>query len=190
MHLINNYLYLMLYIVILSTLNGGEGDMKIYKFSNKSSLVDWSVVDDGVMGGYSKGSLNINSEGNGVFTGKISLYNYGGFSSLRYDSKRIKISPNDTLVLRINGDDKFYQIRVKHSQIDRHVYVKKVFIPEGWENIMIPLSDLYPSFRGRSLRMGNFNHDSLTEVGILIGNKKEENFRLIIDSIFIKVHGT
>ena len=190
MHLINNYLYLMLYIVILSTLNGGEGDMKIYKFSNKSSLVDWSVVDDGVMGGYSKGSLNINSEGNGVFTGKISLYNYGGFSSLRYDSKRIKISPNDTLVLRINGDDKFYQIRVKHSQIDRHVYVKKVFIPDGWENIIIPLSDLYPSFRGRSLRMGNFNHNSLTEVGILIGNKKEENFKLIIDSIFIKVHGT
>ena len=190
MYLINKYLYLMLFMVILSVFNGGEGDMKIYKFSNKSSLVDWSVVDDGVMGGYSKGSLNINSEGNGVFTGKISLYNYGGFSSLRYDSKRIKISPNDTLVLRINGDDKFYQIRVKHSQIDRHVYVKKVFIPDGWENIIIPLSDLYPSFRGRSLRMGNFNHNSLTEVGILIGNKKEENFKLIIDSIFIKVHGT
>ena len=190
MYLINKYLYLILFIVILSTLNGGEGDMKIYKFSYKSSLVDWSVVDDGVMGGYSKGSLIINSEGNGVFTGKISLYNYGGFSSLRYDLKRIKISPSDTLVLRINGDNKFYQIRVKHSRMDRHVYVKKVFISDGWENIMIPLSDLSPSFRGRSLRMGNFNHDSLIEVGILIGNKKEESFRLIIDSIFIKVDGT
>ena len=53
-------------------------------------------------------------------------------------------------------------------------------------NIEIPLSEFSPSFRGRSLRMGNFNHDSLTEIGILIGNKIEENFILIIDSISIK----
>lgn len=173
-------------MLIISGLNGGEREMEIYKFSNKSSLVNWSVVDDGVMGGYSKGKLKVNMKGNGVFSGEISLYNYGGFSSLRYYSKKIKISPNDTLVLRVNGDNKFYQIRIKHSQRDRHVYVKKVFISDEWKNIEIPLSEFSPSFRGRSLRMGNFDHDSLTEIGILIGNKIEENFILIIDSISIK----
>jgi len=182
----SKFFYLLTYMLIISGLNGGEREMKIYKFSNRSSLVNWSVVDDGVMGGYSKGKLKVNTKGNGVFSGEISLYNYGGFSSLRYYSKKTKISPNDTLVLRVNGDNKFYQIRIRHSQRDRHVYVKKVFISDGWKNIEIPLSEFSPSFRGRSLRMGNFNHDSLTEIGILIGNKIEENFILIIDSISIK----
>jgi len=189
MYLINNYLYLTVSILIFSGLKGGERTMQIYKFSNKSSLVNWSVVDDGVMGGYSKGNLKVNAEGFGVFTGKISLYNYGGFSSLRYYSKNININPKDTLVLRINGDNKFYQIRVRHSQKDRHIYTKKIFIPDGWSDIKIPLIELSPSFRGRSLRMNNFNHHSITEIGILVGNKKEENFRILIDSIYIKIHG-
>ena len=189
MYLINNYLYFIVFILILSGLKGGGDTRKIYKFSNNSSLVNWSVVDDGVMGGYSKGNLDINSEGFGVFTGKISLYNYGGFSSLRYYLKKINTTPQDTLVLRIYGDNKFYQIRVRHSQRDRHIYTKKIFISDGWNNIKIPLIEFSPSFRGRSLRMKNFNHHSFTEIGILVGNKKEENFRILIDSIYIKIHG-
>ena len=53
----------------------------IYDFSEKSSLRYWSVVDDGVMGGVSQGSLRINYEV-WVFSGYVSLENYGGFSSI------------------------------------------------------------------------------------------------------------
>ena len=55
----------------------------LYDFSENSSLRYWSVVDDGVMGGVSQGSLRINYEGHGVFSGYVSLENYGGFSSIR-----------------------------------------------------------------------------------------------------------
>ena len=50
----------------------------IFNFSENASLQNWRVIDDGVMGGVSKGSLRTNYEGHGVFSGFISLDNYGG----------------------------------------------------------------------------------------------------------------
>jgi len=56
----------------------------IFEFSKQSNISSWRVVDDVVMGGVSSGNFEINEEGNGLYTGKISLDNNGGFSSLRY----------------------------------------------------------------------------------------------------------
>ena len=42
---------------------------------------------------------------------------------------------------------------------------------------------MYPSFRGRKLNQPNFDNAYIQEIGILIGNKKEENFKLILDKI-------
>ena len=47
----------------------------VYDFSEDSSLRNWRVIDDGVMGGRSQGSLRINFEGHGVFSGNVSLKN-------------------------------------------------------------------------------------------------------------------
>lgn len=47
----------------------------------------------------------------------------------------------------------------------------------------ILLNDLYPTFRGRRLDQPNYNHDTIQELGFLIGNKKEQDFELIIDKI-------
>ena len=97
----------------------------LYKFSNNSSLRYWSVVDDVVMGGYSLGSLKINKSGNGVFSDKISLYNYGGFSSIRYYLDSTELGSFKNIILKIYGDNKFYQLRIKNLYNDRHVYIKK-----------------------------------------------------------------
>jgi hypothetical protein len=42
---------------------------------------------------------------------------------------------------------------------------------------------MYPQFRGRKLRMPNFNEPQLEEIGFLIANKKNEQFKLEIASI-------
>jgi hypothetical protein len=42
---------------------------------------------------------------------------------------------------------------------------------------------LYPSFRGQTLDLPNFKGDFLEEIVFLIGNKKNESFELLIDSI-------
>ena len=167
-------------ILFFTTELGGK---IIYDFSKDTDLQDWKVVDDVVMGGQSSGLLMLDEYGNGLFTGYVSLENFGGFSSIRLKHKLIKIRESNYIILRVFGDDKFYQIRVRSKKYDRHVYVKRFYANSEWNLIRIPLKDMQPQFRGRSLRMNNFNSDSIAEIGFLIGNKVEENFSLIIDYI-------
>ena len=158
----------------------------VYDFSEDSSLRNWRVIDDGVMGGRSQGSLRINFEGHGVFSGFISLENYGGFSSIRYNTTPINVIGYDHIFIKVFGDNKEYQLRIKSDYYDRHVYSKSFFAKNEWQEISIPLGEMKPQFRGRKLRMSNFNERSIVEIGILIGNKVEEDFTLFIDSISLE----
>ena len=45
---------------------------------------------------------------------------------------------------------------------------------------------MYPAFRGRKLAMDNFSSEIIEEIAILIGNKKEQQFMLEIDEIYLK----
>lgn len=164
-----------------------NADAKIlYDFQNEKNISDWIVVDDVVMGGRSIGSLSVDKEGNGLFSGYISLKNYGGFSSIRCKVKELEIDNYQYIVIMIFGDNKFYQLRIRSKNYDRHVYVKKIYVKNEWEEIKIPLNSMQPQFRGRKLKMRNFNSDSIVEFGILIGNKVEENFSLKIDYIALE----
>ena len=95
----------------------------IFDFKKNTSIRDWRIVDDGVMGGISAGQLGLDEQGNGVFYGYVSLENYGGFSSLRL-RKKIAINGYSKILIKVYGDNKVYQLRVRSSYRDRHVYVK------------------------------------------------------------------
>ena len=65
----------------------------IYDFSNNTKLKGWNIVDDNVMGGRSRGFLRLDSNNNGVFSGYISLKNYGvliGFPAIGTIPKSFK----------------------------------------------------------------------------------------------------
>ena len=158
----------------------------IYDFSKNDNLDGWYVVDDGVMGGRSKGKLQIENNDTGLFSGKISLENYGGFSSIRYYTKNIKVKKNKYITMVVKGDNKYYQLRIKSSRNERYVYTYKFFAKNGWQEVRIPLASMEPSFRGRKINMKNFNKKYITEIGFLIGNKVRENFELRIRSIFLE----
>ena len=55
-----------------------------------------------------------------------------------------------------------------------------------WQKIEIPFQSLYPSFRGKKLDIPNFSEDFIEEIAFLIGNKRAEHFKLIIDKIEFK----
>ena len=65
-------------------------------------------------------------------------------------------------------------------------YVKDFFAPDAWSEIKIPLEAMRPQFRGMRLNMNKFSGDSIVQFGILVGNKVEEDFMLMIDSIYLK----
>lgn len=155
----------------------------LFDFDKNTSLDSWVTVDDVVMGGRSDGRFTINEEGHGVFSGEVSLENNGGFSSLRHRMNTLNVNEYNKLKIRIKGDGKKYQIRVKSNSRQRHSYIQYFTTSGDWEEITIPLSDMYPTFRGFRLDIPNFNHDQISEIAFLIGNKKEESFQLMIDRI-------
>ena len=158
----------------------------IFDFDTNSDVSKWIVVDDVVMGGRSSGSFDIDGNGHGVFKGTVSLENNGGFSSVRYGFKKIRSSPYSKVVLRVKGDGKSYQFRVKAESSDYYSYIKEFKTTGAWETIEIPLGEMYPAFRGRTLDIPNYSNQGIEEIAFLIGNKKAEDFVLMIDHISLK----
>ena len=145
----------------------------IFNFDDNSDLGNWYIVDDVVMGGRSDGHFKIET-GKGVFSGRVSLENYGGFSSVRYQFDTKEISKYKKCMIKLKGDGKAYQFRVKTNQRDRYSY-KFDFETTGSEEIIeIPLEDMFPTFRGRKLDMPNFPVEQLAEITFMISNKKAE----------------
>lgn len=157
----------------------------IFDFSKNSNVQNWRIVDDVVMGGVSSGSFKLSPEGHGLFEGRVSLENNGGFSSVRYGFEKISIGANSKVVIKLKGDGKSYELRIKDDSSTRYSYVAPFATSGEWQEIMVPLSAMYPSFRGRKLDIPNFSHRQIEEVVFLIGNKKNEEFRLLIDKITI-----
>lgn len=158
----------------------------IYDFKKDSSTRDWRIIDDGVMGGVSQGRFSINSEGNGVFEGTISLENNGGFSSVRYGFDKIKVNSKSVVSIRLKGDGKKYQFRIKDKYSSYYSYITTFETTGEWQTVQLKLSDLYPSFRGKKLDLPNFNSNSFEEIVFLIGNKKNETFKLTLDKVELK----
>jgi NADH dehydrogenase [ubiquinone] 1 alpha subcomplex assembly factor 1 len=160
--------------------------MIIFDFRVDSDISSWRIVDDVVMGGQSNGNFSINRNGHGFFHGAVSLENNGGFSSVRYHFDSIDVTEFSTIVIRLKGDGKKYQFRVKSDVYDRFSYVAHFETNQNWQNIEIPFSLMYPSFRGMKLNRPNYPGKTMGELGFLIANKKEESFWLEIDKISIK----
>ena len=162
------------------------GTQMIFDFNKKSNIENWVIVDDVVMGGRSSGTFGLNEDGQGVFQGTVSLENNGGFSSVRYRFEKMQIKESTKVVIKLKGDGKQYQFRIKASSGDYYSYISTFSTNGEWQEIEIPLIEMYPSFRGRRLDQPNFSDETMEEVAFLIGNKKKEEFWLLLDKIELK----
>ncbi|MEM9685521.1 MAG: CIA30 family protein [Bacteroidota bacterium] len=158
----------------------------IFRADAARETSNWFVVNDGVMGGLSKGNVNITDDGNVQFSGYVSTDNNGGFSSIRYHFDPKNVSAFKYVVLHLKGDGKSYQFRIKANKAQRHSYISIFKTSGAWETITIPLHSFYPSFRGYTLNIPNYNGETMEEVAFLIGNKVKEQFNLEIKSVSLK----
>jgi len=161
-------------------------NMILFNFTSSSNIAYWQIVDDNVMGGRSEGHFKLNSEGYGEFFGEISLENNGGFSSVRYNIELTVPDQYSKFKIRLKGDGKSYQFRVKNNQNERYSYSSEFETSGEWETIVIPFSTMVAVFRGKNLNIPNYQGNQMEEIAFLIGNKKPQNFKLIIDSISIE----
>jgi hypothetical protein len=159
---------------------------EVYDFSPESTSVDWFVVDDGVMGGRSQGNVGLTDEGHGLFQGTVSLENNGGFSSIRARMDELETKGYSAFKIRLKGDGKNYQFRVRSQLNERHSYQYEFPTTGEWQEVLVPFDQMIPTFRGMRLKLPNYPGEVLRECSFLISNKKNENFRLEIDKIWLE----
>ena len=160
--------------------------LTLFDFSKKSNIGQWKIINDEVMGGLSTGIIQVNKNGNGVYSGHVSLENNGGFSMVQYNMDRMAVTDYSAFVIRIKGDGKKYQMRCKSGDQQRHSYIYTFSSKKDWQELTIPFEKMEAFFRGNALKLPNFNGDYLSQIAFLIGNNKEENFTLEIDFIKLK----
>lgn len=161
-------------------------EIMLFDFNKEAKINNWFITNDNVMGGLSSSTMQLNSEGNGVFSGTVSTDNNGGFAMTRLPVSVELAEKSSTIKLKVKGDGKVYQFRLKSSREQRYWYVQKFQTTTEWQTVELKLSEFYPSFRGYKLNKPNFNHQRIKEIAILIGNKKDENFKLELDWMKVK----
>lgn len=157
--------------------------MVLFDFKMNDIIDNWKIVNDVVMGGLSNSSIEKNKDGYGRFYGHVSLENNGGFAMTQYYFETIETKLYSKFVLRVKGDGKTYQFRVKYKREESHSYISEFKTSNTWLSIKIPFNNMYPVYRGRRLDMSNYSGNQMEMVAFLIGNKKEEGFNLEIDMI-------
>ncbi len=155
----------------------------VIDFNKNSELKDWYLLNDTVMGGRSSSEFKINDEGHAQFSGYVTTENNGGFASVRYDCAIKNVKEYEHITLRLKGDGKKYQLRFKEDRNQEYSHVYDFKTSGEWETIVIPIHEMSSYYRGRNLDIPNFSANTVRELSILIGNKKNENFHLEIDEI-------
>lgn len=175
-------------IIILSIMSVMYQDKSsiLFDFSNSKNISEWYVVDDGVMGGRSQGEMSFNDVGNGHFRGYVTTENNGGFSSVRYAFNTKNVSKFKKVILKVKGDGKTYQFRLKSDSSMHYSYIQSFETSGSWETIKLSFNNFYPSYRGSTLDLPNYPGEMIEEIALFIGNKRKENFSLEIEKIYLE----
>ena len=158
----------------------------ISNFSTNSNLSNWFIVNDVVMGGKSDSGIFLNGDDYAIFKGFVSLANNGGFAMVKHVFKPVKVKSRSKIVMKVKGDRKSYQFRLKSDLSQPHSYVRHFSTNGEWQIIEMNLDEFYASFRGRKLNIPNFDFEQISEIAFLIGNKRAEEFQLQIKWIALK----
>ena len=158
----------------------------LFDFVDPAAMRGWQIEDDGVMGGVSKGAFTRDPAGHAVFSGKVSLENNGGFSSVQCYFDPIDVSPFGTAVIRVKGDGKNYRFIVESEKDARHYYVANFETTGEWQDIEIPLRTMYPVRRGDRLDLPDYPGKTMAQIRFMIANGRAENFRLQIASVCLE----
>ncbi|CAH1042060.1 CIA30 family protein [Halomonas sp. TD01] len=147
----------------------------------------WFAVNDGVMGGVSRSTFRIDA-GAGCFIGEVSLDNGGGFASIRREPDHFEqsLAKSNGVTLRIRGDGRTYQLRLKSTALDEASAYRVAFTPpQGqWETLAFTWNRFEAVRRGTLLNDAPpLSSESIYQLGFLIADRTAGPFRLDIASI-------
>jgi Complex I intermediate-associated protein 30 (CIA30) len=150
-----------------------------------SDFGPWSIVNDGVMGGVSQSQMRRTDQGTGLFSGILSLENNGGFTSTRTSVDTLDLSDRAGLEMRLRGDGRHYQVRLRDRHCRNDVAHRAHFTaPKEWTIVRVAFTDFETSYRGRILTdHPPLDPASIKQLGFLLADKRPGAFNLEIDHV-------
>jgi monofunctional biosynthetic peptidoglycan transglycosylase len=153
---------------------------------NEATSIAWQVVNDGVMGGVSRGDIQRSDHGTGLFSGTLSMENNGGFASVRGLIAPQDLSAFSGLEIRIRGDGRTYQLRLRVDGRFDGIAYRAIFstTEDEWADIRIPFTEFLPTFRGRILSDEQpLDVKRIAQVAFMVADKRPGRFFLEIDFV-------
>ncbi|MBL4793767.1 MAG: CIA30 family protein [Alteriqipengyuania sp.] len=156
-------------------------------FGDPDEFARWEVVNDGVMGGLSKG--HIAQVGDALsFTGTINT-DGGGFTSLRRELSEGAMAGARTLRIIYSGDARTYKVTLRSDARERgrRIAYRAPLTPEEnsgeWSVAVIDLARLETSLFGRQVDAPAFATEEAHSVGLIIADGVDGDFAMQLKRI-------
>jgi NADH dehydrogenase [ubiquinone] 1 alpha subcomplex assembly factor 1 len=182
-------LWPLLFVILLTgeTVMGAEEKEKlIFNFDSPAEVAQWRTIDDVVMGGVSQSVIKAGSQGTCLFTGTVSLENFGGFASASSLPAAYDLGGFTGIAIRVKGDGKRYKFTTKTDTAFSGFTYQAPFNTESgvWIELRFPFKSFVPMFRGSVMEnVDPIDPEKVKSFGLLIADKQKEPFRLEIDWI-------
>lgn len=161
---------------------------RLFDFDNDDAAKQWQPVNDGVMGGRSKGSFKITDDKTMQFFGTLSLENNGGFASVRTRPTKLNLKKGEELVLRVRGDGREYNLNL-YPPTRRIAFSYRASFKttkNEWIEVSVPLEKFVATSFGRVVENEKLDPTDVNGLGILLGDKKAGPFQLEVDWIKVR----
>lgn len=181
--------FVLLPILILALASSGSpaGDappavVPLFDFESADEA-SWQVVNDGVMGGRSRGYVTV---GGGVlrFTGTL-VTQGGGFTSIRAE-RSVDLEGFDGVELRVRGGGRTFEVEVDDGTRRgwRRVSRRAPFAtrPE-WQWVRVPFGALRTSVFGQPVTAPPIDLTAVQAIGLYILDGQDGPFELEVDAI-------
>ena len=154
--------------------------MTLFDFDDAGS--DWTVQNDGVMGGDSQGSVSVDG-GTLVFTGTV-VTEGGGFTSALAE-RDADLSAYSGLALRVRGGGRTFEVEVddgtrdgRGRQVSRRAPVATT---ADWRTVRVPWSAFESSVFGEPHDAAPLDPAAIQAFGFYIIDGQDGPFRLEVD---------
>lgn len=160
-----------------------------FDFGLKKTGTNWNVMNDGVMGGLSKGSATL-TDNSLILTGEISLANNGGFSSIRSPWETIDLSAFSQTTIRYRSKGQVVAMCFEpNKRWWRPYYLLDLQPTDGeWKTVTLELG-LGKKYSIAKPRSEGLNKEVLKEIlrfGFMTNDKKECSFEFEVDFVTFK----
>lgn len=163
----------------------GKDAAVIAAFDKPDSSQGWFSVNDGVMGGVSKGGFELTERKTLLFRGDLSLENNGGFASIRTKPTALNLAGVKGISVKARGDGRTYWVGL-HTAGQFSASSYRAYLPTTAGELtetFIPIADFKLQAFGRQLPGGPVDPAAIAAVGFTIADKKAGTFALEIESV-------